>query len=115
MAVESELFPYLRVTFTVRERTEIVEALIDTGFDGDLVVPRELITNGQPPDSFQAWVLADGSRVRTGVYAGTVQIGSLPPLPADIVALGEEPLVGRGVTDRYRLILDHGQRVILEP
>jgi hypothetical protein len=32
-----------------------------------------------------------------------------------VIAVGDEPLVGRGVTDEFRVILDHGRRVIVEP
>jgi hypothetical protein len=35
--------------------------------------------------------------------------------PVVISFLGEEALIGRAVTDRFRLTLDHGQRVIVEP
>lgn len=58
--------------------------------------------------------LADESRVRAPIYRGTVRVGSLSPFPVDVTALGDVPIVGRGVTDRYTIILDHGRRVILE-
>jgi hypothetical protein len=32
-----------------------------------------------------------------------------------ISVLGDEPLVGRGVTDRFAVTLDHGRRVIVAP
>ena len=115
MAVESTRCPYLPVTFTLRDLGHTVEALLDTGFDGDVAVPAALIGNSGPPDSFKLWVLADGSRVRAAVYAGTAQVGELPPMPVDIIALGSELIIGRGVTDLYRIILDRGQRVIVEP
>lgn len=60
--VESERFPYLPLTLTVGEQTAQVEALLDTGFDGDIVVPLSLIANDQPPDEYRNWALADGSR-----------------------------------------------------
>lgn len=113
--VESERFPYLPLILTVRDRTAEVEALLDTGFDGDVAVPLALIADGQPPDEYRSWELADGSTVATPVYYGTVQLGSFPSVPADIALLGDEPILGRGVTDRYRVILDHGSRVIAEP
>ena len=113
--LESEQFPYLPLTLSVGERTLAVEALVDTGFEGDLAVPLLLITDGQPPDDYRSWALADGSVIATPMYYGTVRVGSFEAVPADIVAIGDESLVGRGVTDRYRLILDHGERVIIEP
>jgi hypothetical protein len=29
--------------------------------------------------------------------------------------LGDEPIMGRGIGDRYRMVLDHGQRLVVEP
>ena len=46
-------FPYIPVTVTFNKRTETVEALLDTGFDGDLIIPEGLMTNGKPPDSYR--------------------------------------------------------------
>jgi hypothetical protein len=45
-------FPYIPVTVFLNKRTETVEALLDTGFDGDLIIPEGLMTNGKPPDSY---------------------------------------------------------------
>jgi predicted aspartyl protease len=113
--VESDRFPYLPLTLTVANRTVRVEALLDTGFDGDVVVPPQLITDGEPPDEHRSWSLADGSVIVAPLYYGALQVGSLDPVPADIVAIGDEPLVGRGISDRYGVNLDHGQRLIVEP
>jgi predicted aspartyl protease len=113
--VESERFPYLGLHVEVRNRIHSVDALIDTGFDGFLAVPPSLLADGQPPDNFQSWSLADGTRVTAPLYLGTVHVGDLGSVPALITALGDEPLVGRGVIDRFRLTLDHGERVVIEP
>ncbi len=109
-------YPYLPLTITVRKRTETLEALLDTGFDGDIVLPPGLITNGKPPDSYARWTLADGSRVLAPAYLGTVAIEGLEdagPFPAMINILGNEPLVGRALTNRFCITLDHGRRVTL--
>ncbi len=112
--VISSEFPYLLITLSVRERTEEVTALLDTGFDGYVVVPPGLITNGKPPDSHIRWTLADGSSVQAPSYLGTVRIGDFAAIEAVITVLGDEPIVGRSVTDRYNVTLDHGQRVLVE-
>jgi predicted aspartyl protease len=46
----SEHFPYLPLRLEVRGRTSAVEALLDTGFDGDVAVPPDLFANGEPDD-----------------------------------------------------------------
>jgi len=111
--LESHRFPYLPLRLEVRNRTHEVEALIDTGFDGHVTVPPALLANGHP-DDYHRWTLADGSHVYAPYYLGTVQIGGLGSVEAVITALGDEPLVGRGITDRYEIILDHGQRVVVQ-
>lgn len=113
--VESEQFPYLPLRLTVDERTVEVMALIDTGFDGDLAVPVSLMSDDKPPDDYRTWALADGTEIEAAIYYGSVQVGNLAPLDCDVTVLGEEAIVGRGITDSYRVILDHGERVIVEP
>ena len=73
----------------------MVDALLDTGFDGDVALPQQLVAEALP-DGYLPWVLADGSNVLAPAYEGTVQIGSTAPLAAVMIALGEEPLVGPG-------------------
>lgn len=112
--VVSERFPYLPVRLRVRGREAVVEALLDTGFDGYVVVPAHLVTNGAPADTHYTWVLADGSKVESPTYRGTAQIGELPPVRVLISVLGDEPIIGRALTNRFSIHLDHGRQVIVE-
>src|SRR3712207_4404551 len=112
--VISTHFPYLPLTITVRNRTESLEALLDTGFDGYIVLPHGLMTNGTPPDGYLQWMLADGSTVQAPAYLGTVHLGSFGPFDAVITILGDEPIVGRSLTNHFGITLDHGHRVIVE-
>jgi predicted aspartyl protease len=113
--VVSSRFPYLPVHLDVDGHSEDVEALLDTGFDGDVAVPPSMVPGGQPPDYLETWTLADGTQLVIPTFLGSAQIGGLPAFPVTLTALGDEPLVGRGVGDRFRITLDHGQQVILEP
>lgn len=114
-ALTSQHFPYLPLLLTVGEHAQVVEALIDTGFDGDVALPSAILAADEAPDGEHHWILADGSEVFAPYFLGTVRVGDVGVFPALITALGDEPLVGRGVTDRVRLVLDHGQRVVVEP
>lgn len=105
---------HLPLRLEVRNRVHTLEALIDTGFDGDIAVPADMLVNVEP-DDHQRWTPADGTHVSAPYFVGTVQVGAVGTFEAVITALGDEPLVGRGVTDRFRIILDHGERVIVEP
>ena len=112
--VISSRFPYLPLELTVRGRTEQVEALLDTGFDGDIVLPAGFVPDERRPDTYLQWILADESLVRAPAYLGTVRIGAFGPFDCAITVLGEEAIVGRSVTNRFAVTLDHGRRVIVE-
>lgn len=112
--VESDRYPYLPVRVRIGEQTQDLQALVDTGFEGDLAVP-EAMEIGAAPNEIQRWALADGSVVAAAVYYSIVQLGSFDPGPARVAPLGEEVVVGRGIIDRYRVTFDHGERVIAEP
>ena len=92
-----------------------VEALLDTGFDGDVAVPPDLIGDGRPADGHLRWTLADGSSVLAPYYLGTATVGRLGPFPAVVTALGEEPLAGIGLAKHLTIVLDHGRRLVVEP
>lgn len=102
--IVSNNFPFIPIVVTVRKRIEKVEALIDTGFEGDIVVPKGLLTNGDPPDTILPWQLADG-KVKLRNISFTVSV----------ITLGNEVMIGRGVIDRFKVIFDHGKKVIVEP
>jgi len=113
--VVSSRFPYLPIQIRVRQRSDDVEALLDTGFDGDVAMPPGMVTNGQPPDYLETWTLADGTQVVVPTFLGMAQIDGLPAFSVAVTALGDEPLVGRGICDRFTITLDHGQQLIVEP
>jgi predicted aspartyl protease len=113
--VESNRFPYFNLRLDVRGQSYDIDALIDTGFDGLLAVPPTFLVDEQTPDDYQPWRLADGTRVTAPLYLGTIHVGNLGSVPAIITILGDEPLVGRSIIERFRITLDHGQRVLVEP
>jgi predicted aspartyl protease len=111
----SSRFPYLPVTIRLHAREDTVEALLDTGFDGHVVVPPSLVGDAQPPNGHLRWTLADGSAVLAPYYLGTIRVGALGPFPAVVTALGDEPLIGCGIAAHFSITLDHGRRLIVEP
>ena len=113
--LESSHFPYLPLRVQIGGRSYDLDALVDTGFDGDVTVPASLFGIELPERSEVHGHLADGSVVLIPSYAAEVRLGRQGPFPIFLLVLGDEPSVGRGITDRFRLILDHGERVVLEP
>jgi predicted aspartyl protease len=118
-SLTSTRFPYIPLTVTVNKRSETIEALLDTGFDGDIILPEGLLTNGKPPDSYLRFRLADQvTSVLAPAYLGRVEIAELGDAGASaaiIGILGNEPIIGRNLARRFRITLDHGRQVILEP
>jgi len=67
---DAHLAPRLRLT-TVQQ--QLLDVVVDTGFNGELVLPRKLIQALKWPLKGQVRVeLADGSLVSTDVYEGRV-------------------------------------------
>lgn len=112
--IESERFPYLPVTVDVLGQPRQVEALVDTGFSGYLVLPEGFLPTGRQPDFYTILQVADTRQVSAAVYTCTISIGSVPPFDALVTVLGNEPILGLEVVRRFTLILDHGIRVRLE-
>jgi clan AA aspartic protease len=119
--VSSSHFPYLTIRVTIRQplasnQQEIqLEALVDTGFDGGVVIPKDLLDPSLTPVRYLPWSLADDSQVLLPAFLGDVQIGNLPPVRTIVMPLGDEPLLGRNVTNHYRMIFDRGNQLVIEP
>ena len=113
--VLSTHFPFIPLLLELDHHVVRLEALVDTGFDGAIVVPADLVTDVELPPTYLRWKLADGSQVTSPAYRGTLQIGDMTPLRVTVTVLGDETIIGRAVTDRFRVTLDHGRQVIVEP
>jgi clan AA aspartic protease len=116
----SSRFPYVSIRVIIRQtlasnqQSLDLEAMVDTGFDGGVVIPSDLLDPALTPVRQLPWSLADGSEVLLPAFLGSVQIGNLPPVTTIVMPLGDEPLIGRQVTNNYRVIFDHGNQVIVE-
>ena len=111
----SARFPYIPMTVTINQVSTSSHVLLDTGFDGDVIVPRHLAATAGAPNSYEQLILADGSAVYRPLFLGTADLGPLGTFPVEVVALGAEYLMGRGLADRFRIVLDHGRQIIVEP
>lgn len=113
--IESRRFPYLPLTLELAGRTLFLDARIDTGFDGHVILPADLIPRNLPRDGELPWVLADGSAISAPFYYGSIILGALGAYPAVINVLGAEALLGSGIIGLLRVVFDHGERVLVEP
>ena len=111
----SDRFPFLHLTLEVANDKLEVEALIDTGFDGDVVLPSRQAL----PNDLEYWELgfrlADSRRVRVPTFRAAVVIGAVRVRPVDVVLVGEVPMIGRRLIRHFAVTLDHGRRVMVEP
>ena len=110
-------YPFLSIRIEIGDWQAEPWALVDTGFEGSLVIPTTTLGLGLgSPDSSSNWVLADGSIVETPVYIGNLEIFGLPPISEiTVTVLGTDYILGRGIIDRFEIILDHGERLIVRP
>ena len=114
-SIVSTAYPFLRVRVTMSGEPHEALALVDTGFEGAVVVPDALLdSEGTAPVARGHWQLADGSIIDAPLFLGMVEVVGFPSAPATITVLGEEYILGRGVIDRFRVTLDHGERIIVE-
>ncbi len=113
----STVYPFLSVHIRIPDWEQETLALVDTGFEGSLVIPYSAIDSGLGnPDASSNWSLADGSVVETPVYVGSLEIKGLSTIPDIVVSLlGGDYILGRNVIDRFEVILDHGQRLMIRP
>jgi predicted aspartyl protease len=121
----SRRYPFLplsiRVRMTKSKHLELdTQALIDTGFSGDIVVPATGELKEYSPDAYATWPMADGSEVLAPIFLGTIRFPQLDEDIAEMVGvtvtiLGDQALIGQSVLRRFTLTLDHGKQVILEP
>ena len=113
MQTVSSRFPYLAIELTVGYRTERFEALIDTGFSEDLIVPASFSIVG-PASGRMTVRLADGRPLHLPSFDGVSRIGGFLPFAVTVIALGSNYLVGRKVIERFGVLHDHGRRVVVD-
>jgi len=105
--------PYALVRIRVRNESVEAEALVDTGFDGAVIVPEGFLDANELPDGRVRWNLADGRGALFPTFLGSIQIGMLGPFDVSITALGNEVLLGRDLTDQLTLTFDHGKTLTI--
>ena|SRR6266446_5737209 len=112
---DSHRQPFLPIELAGLHGTITLQALVDTGFDGDLCVPLAMaMTIGLELKDADYVELADGSIRRELIFRGTVRVGDLLPKEGEIVLTdSEQPLVGAGLFEGLRLEIDYGALTVL--
>lgn len=111
----SKEYPYLQVEVTVGNFRSRLRALLDTGFDGHLILPETLRRRLGKPHFLITTRLADGTEKEFPAYQGGVEIVGLGVVyMARVTLLGDECLMGQGIIKRLKVTFDHGYRVVVE-
>lgn len=113
----SSRFPYLpiHIQIGISKINLDLEAMVDTGFGGGIAIPKNIVDLSYLPYMTTHWVLADGTEILAKAYLGYVRIGKFDPVGCTIALLGDEPLIGREVINHFKVTLNHGKKIMLEP
>jgi clan AA aspartic protease len=83
-----------------------VDAVVDTGFNGDLILPIEMVLElDLSPQGYQKATLGDGTISQFRVYAGTVIWDGSRRL-VEVNAATSGVLIGMGLLEGYKLEID---------
>lgn len=114
----STRFPYLPIRLHIQQGGDSLEseheALLDTGFTAELVIPRSLVTNGHRPTARMRVRLGDNSEVVAPIYLVSFSLGPFGPFSVTAIGLGDEVILGVGVMDRFTITLDHASQLVVE-
>jgi len=113
--VVSKDYPYLQVSVTVGSFSSPFRALLDTGFDGHVILPQALSSQLGRPDFLVKTRFADGGEKEFPAYRGAVEVVGLGLVYlARITLLGDECLLGQGTIKRLKVTFDPGNEILVE-
>ena len=99
------------------QRHLAIEFVIDTGFDGFLMLPAVVVTRLSLPFLYRLDAnLADDRRKSTPVHGATI-VWDGQATEVQVLAMGRRPLLGPLLLDGYRLMVPfrNGETVSIEP
>ena len=89
-----------------QEQKTAVQAILDTGYDGEISLPGELIRQiGLSSAGFRRGMLADGSTVVLSAFLGTLMWHGRQR-DVLVAQVDDTPLVGMGLLHGSRLLID---------
>jgi predicted aspartyl protease len=117
---DSLQFPYVQIRLRIAGQQAEIEieenAFLDTGFDGQVILPLSMLAQLGAPELTRHWTLADGSPAISYSYSGVIELAELPnQTRVTVDVIGSEVMIGRRLIEPLRVILDHGREVIVEP
>jgi predicted aspartyl protease len=108
--------PYVPITVQIPELNleTSFSALLDTGFNAEIVIPRSAVRTGTLA-LLQADVrLADGSRITLPLYLGNVRVGDTAIGPVSVMVMGDEAVIGLDIITQFELTIDHNRLLTMK-
>lgn len=107
-------YPCIQVAVIGTRGQRIIEALIDTGCDGDLCLPIQVaIQLGLDLIATQQFELADGSIQNRLVFSGEMELVDIERFVEIILTESKEALIGSGLFRDKTLEIDYLNREVL--
>ncbi|HTE84574.1 MAG TPA: hypothetical protein VK821_07560 [Dehalococcoidia bacterium] len=115
--VTSLRVPYLPIAVGIPEKHLSLDltALLDNGFNSDVIVPQPAVANGVPALLQNDIRLADDSRITVPGYLGNVRVGDTTIEPVMVLVMGNEAILGLNVITQFQLTIDHDRSLTVEP
>lgn len=111
--IDELLSPRLKVKVAGLRGTIDLEAIVDTGFNGDLCIPITLAVQiGLILEYVHDVELADGSRKRVPVYSCNVELNDLKRRAEVILTDGTDALIGANMLKTSSMIINYKTRKV---
>ncbi len=111
----SSRFPYLPIHVEAGSMNYDGDALLDTGFTGDVILPYGYLPDNASLIGSTPLTLPDDRRMEVDSYTAILTLRGLRPFRVSVSTLGSQAIIGVRVIRHFSVILDHGRRVIVEP
>lgn len=106
------LSPRVELTLRLGTWETWVEAVVDTGFEGGLLIPASLEADIYAEPILRPVALADGI-VRSAPHWDGMVILADRPFAAEVAGLGKGFLLGREVLDQVHICFEFGNRWVI--
>jgi len=111
--IDELLSPRLKVKVAGLKGTIDLEAIVDTGFNGDLCIPTTLAVQiGLILEYVHDVELADGSRKRVPVYSCNIELNDLKRRAEVILTDGTDALIGANMLKSSTMTINYKTRKI---
>ncbi|HEY5123039.1 MAG TPA: hypothetical protein VIK14_04820 [Ignavibacteria bacterium] len=104
---------WTRMTIVGTKSFDEIDCIIDTGFNGELVLPINIaVPLGLELSAYTEYTLGDGSKVPTYLFSGKIHWGTVKKDVTICVFRSGDPLLGGGLLNNYVLIANFKSKIL---